>query len=91
MTQAIVIPTMLTMLLVEADKIHPTAKPPPLRFFRSIGASLPSSVKRKVQDTFGVQVFEVRCIPALLQDSFNAHRHHVRFCWKCRARHCCQS
>ncbi len=82
MTQAIVVPTMLTMLLVEADKTYPKANPPPLRYFRSIGAPLPSSVNRRVHDTFGVQVFEVRCIPALLQDSFNAHCHHVRVCWK---------
>ena len=65
MTQATVVPTMLTILLANADKSYLKSDPPPLKFFRSAGAQLPASVEKGVQDKFGVQVYEVQCFPSV--------------------------
>ncbi len=58
-TQVIVVPTMLSMLLANTATTFSKSKAPPLGCFRSVGAPLPDSVRQEVLAIFGLHVYEV--------------------------------
>lgn len=72
-TQVILVPTMLSLLLADAEVSSSSIQPSSLRFFRSVGAALPEATRRGIRQKFGLEVHEVGPSPIKLAHNAASH------------------